>query len=128
MIIDSSAIVAIVLKEDGYENLIQKILSTSILRVGAVTLLEASIVLTHRLQNDARTIIRDLIDEFEIEVIPFGQEHFSCAMQAFLNYGKGRNKAGLNFGDCISYSFAITNKEPLLFIGNDFSKTDVIKA
>lgn len=128
MIIHSSAIVAIVLKENNYENLVQKILSTNILRIGAVTLLEATIVLTHRLQSDTRTIIRDLIDEFEIEVIPFGQEHYSCAMQAFLNYGKGRNKAALNFGDCLSYSFAMTNREPLLFIGNDFSKTDVIKA
>lgn len=128
MIIDSSALVAVLLKEQEHKLLLDKMFSAAVLRIGAVTLVETTIVMSYRLNSDARTNVRDFIDECEIQVIPFGIEHYSCAVEAFLRFGKGKHKAALNFGDCISYALSMVNREPLLFIGNDFSKTDVINA
>ena len=128
MIIDSSALIAIMFREPEHKLLLDKMFSASNLRIGAATLVEATIVMSYRLNSDARNMIRDFIDECEIQVISFGMEHYSCASEAYLRFGKGKHKAALNFGDCLSYALAVVNNEPLLFIGNDFSKTDVITA
>jgi len=62
------------------------------------------------------------------EIVPFGEEHYEAAVSAFLRYGKGRHPAGLNFGDCMSYALARVSGLPLLYIGDDFSKTDIQSA
>ena len=63
-----------------------------------------------------------------MEVVSFGPEHLDLAIDAFRRFGKGRHPAGLNFGDCLSYALAKATGEPLLFKGDDFSKTDIKRA
>jgi ribonuclease VapC len=63
--------------------------------------------------------------EGSIAMVPFGEEHYSAAVEAWLRYGKGRHKAALNFGDCMSYATAKLSNQPLLCSGKDFSQTDL---
>ncbi len=125
MIVDSSALVAIVLKEPGWEDLLARIAEASAVAIGAPTLAETGAVLTARLGTQAPRLLRALIDEGDIDVVPFVEEHARAAMDAFSRYGKGRHPAGLNFGDCLTYAVAKLSGEPLLYVGNDFSKTDL---
>ena len=82
-------------------------------------------VLSGRLQRDARPTLYGLLRNMGAEIVPFTEEHYEAALSAFLRYGKGRHPAGLNFGDCMSYAFARVSGLPLLYTGGDFSKTDV---
>ena len=125
MIVDSSAIVAVVLREPGFETVMRKLSAADSLAVGAPTLAEAGIVLSARLGTDARALLHGLLLEWEAETIPFGAEHWREAVSAFARFGKGRHKAQLNFGDCMSYAVARLADQPLLCTGTDFSKTDV---
>ena len=125
MILDSSAIVAILLREPEHEVLQSKLAAASSLGVGTPTLLEASIVLLARLERNAQGILARFIQETDTVAIPFSQAHYSTAHQAWLNYGKGRHPAALNFGDCAAYATAQLAGEPLLCTGNDFSQTDL---
>ena len=125
MIVDSSALVAIVLKEPGWENLLRRIAEAGSVAIGAPTLAETGAVLMARLGAQAPRLLRTLIDESDIDVVPFVEEHARAAMDAFARYGKGRHPAGLNFGDCLTYAVAKLSGEPLLYVGNDFSKTDL---
>jgi ribonuclease VapC len=95
------------------------------LRVGAPVLTEAAIVLSGRLKFDARPLLERLIRDFDIDVLPFGMDHYAAASEAFLKYGKGRHPAALNLGDCLSYAIAKLSGGRFLYIGNDFSKTDL---
>ncbi len=67
----------------------------------------------------------NLIDKLGIEVVPVDREQALLAREAFRRFGKGRHKAGLNFGDCFAYALAKQTNEPLLYKGNDFSQTDI---
>ena len=125
MIVDSSALVAIVLKEPGWEDLLGRIGEADTVAIGAPTLAETGAVLTARLGAQASRLLRTLIDESDIDVVPFVEEHARAAMDAFARFGKGRHPAGLNFGDCLTYAVAKLSGEPLLYVGNDFSKTDL---
>lgn len=128
MILDSSAIVAIFFKEPGHEILMQKIADATEVGVGAPTLVECGIVLSARLNQDARGLLGRFLRDANIETIPFSEEHFGTAVGAWLKYGKGRHPAGLNFGDCLSYAVAKLANMPLLFVGDDFPQTDLIAA
>ena len=125
MCLDSSAVVAIVLKEPGSSDLIHKILSASALGMGTPTLVEIGIVLTARLRTDSSPILARIIQEFQITAVPFGEPHWREAVTAYERFGKGRHPAALNFGDCLSYATSRVTGKPLLFTGNDFPKTDV---
>ena len=125
MVLDSSAIVAVHLKEPGYEELIEVIDHAEIVVVGAPTLLEAAMVLTARLGQDARPFLAAFLRDVEAEIVPFTQEHFEAAITAFLRFGRGRHPAALNFGDCMSYAVAAVTGYPLLFTGGDFARTDI---
>ena len=128
MILDSSAIVAIALRQPGFELLLSKIGSATDVAVGAPTLSEAAIVLSARLQRDARGLLARFVQEGSIAIVPFGEAHFAVAVDAWLRYGKGRHAAALNFGDCLSYAAATVAGQPLLCVGKDFSKTDLALA
>ncbi len=128
MILDSSAIVAIVLRQPGCESLLQMIIDTPAVAVGAPTLAESAIVLSARLGYDARGVLARFVQEGAIVVIPFSEAHFGLAVEAWLRFGKGRHSAALNFGDCLSYATAIIAGQPLLCIGDDFRRTDVALA
>lgn len=127
MLLDSSAILAIVLQEPGWEALRDRIdHATGTVAVSAITLLETHIVLTNRLHGrDALPLIEALLAEIGVEVVPFTAGHWRLAAEAFLRYGKGRHPASLNFGDCAVYGTARGTDLPVLYKGDDFSKTDL---
>ncbi len=125
MVLDSSAIVAIHLKEPGHERLIEAIEKAEIAVVGVPTLLEAAMVLSTRLGQDARPLLFAFVRRLETEVVAFNEEHLDAATTAFLRFGRGRHAAGLNFGDCMSYAVAAVAGMPLLFTGEDFARTDI---
>ena len=127
MIVDSSAVVAIVLREPGHEMLLDK-LAGSGAGIGTPTLAELGLVLSARLGRDSRPVIDGLLDRLGLDVVPFGDAHWRVAVGAFVRYGRGRHRAGLNFGDCLTYAVASLADEPLLFVGDEFAHTDLTAA
>jgi ribonuclease VapC len=125
LILDSSAIVAIVLKEPDHEWLQERLADNPEPGVGAPTMVEAGIVLTARLGASGQTLLGRLAQGYEFVILPCEAEHWTIAVQAFLRFGKGRHPAGLNFGDCFTYATARVAGEPLLCLGEDFAKTDL---
>jgi ribonuclease VapC len=125
VILDSSVIVAIVRREPGFEDLVERLRQASSLGIGTPTLAEAGVVLEARLKVDARGVLERFLRDFEVTAIPFGDLHWREALAAFRRFGKGRHPAGLNFGDCLSYATAKLAAMPLLYVGDDFSKTDL---
>ena len=125
MIIDTSAILAILFREPDAERFARAITAASSRRISAATLLEATIVLENR---SAPTVAHEL-DAFlrraQIELEPVTPEQAQTARQAWRRFGKGNHPAGLNFGDCFAYALAKATREPLLFKGRDFELTDI---
>lgn len=128
MIVDTSALIAITFAEPGHPDLITKLADTPAAGIGTPTLAETGLVLASRLGRDPRDLVIRLLDEFGIEQIPFGDQHWREAVDAFLRFGRGRHKARLNFGDCLTYAVARLANEPLLFVGEDFTQTDLTPA
>jgi len=128
VIVDSSAIIALVLREPGWEDLVDKIAAAPSCAIGAPTLAETAIVLTAKIGPTVRVTLGRLLHEAGIVVIPFAEEHWSAAVEAYARFGKGRHPAKLNFGDCLTYAIARLSGQSLLFVGNDFTKTDVTAA
>lgn len=128
MIVDTSALVALVLREPGYEGILSKLADATRPGIGTPTLAELGIVLTARLGTDPQSIIVRLLDELEIEEVQFGAAHWREALAAFGRFGRGRHPARLNFGDCLTYAVARLADEPLLFTGDDFGMTDLVPA
>ncbi|HSL60079.1 MAG TPA: type II toxin-antitoxin system VapC family toxin [Acidimicrobiales bacterium] len=126
MIVDTSAIVAIVVKEPGYERLLETLTEPDTRAgIGTPTLAELGLVLSSRLGTDARAVVAGLVDHLHLSEVPFGEPHWRAAIEAFWRYGRGRHPAALNFGDCLTYAVASLAGEPLLFVGDDFSHTDL---
>jgi ribonuclease VapC len=125
MVLDASALVAILLQEPRHERLLEKAEKAGIVAIGVPTVLEAATVLSARTSSDARARVLGLLRRMEAEIVPFTEEHFNAAMDAFLRFGKGRHPARLNFGDCMAYAVAAVSGLPLLYTGSDFSQTDI---
>ena len=125
MILDSSAVVAVLFQEPGYEQLLETILSAENVGIGAPTLAETAIVVSARLGGDCRALLSRFLVEGSIETISFGEAHFGVAVGAWLKFGRGRHAASLNFGDCLSYATARVTNDPLLCVGDDFTQTDI---
>ncbi|MDQ3787955.1 MAG: type II toxin-antitoxin system VapC family toxin [Actinomycetota bacterium] len=125
MIIDSSAIVTVLLREKGSERVLDALEAADACRVGAPTLVETAMVLTGRLGDNGRTMLLSLLQEVNVDVLSFGDAHWRIAQSAFVRYGKGRHPAALNFGDCLTYATAYVAGEPLLCVGDDFAQTDL---
>ena len=125
MILDSSAAVAILCRETGHQALLEKVIAADTLGMGTPTVFESAMVLTIKLRLDGLAMVNEFLRESGAQAISFTDQHASIAFGAFLRYGKGRHKAALNFGDCCSYSVAKVSGQPLLYVGNDFAKTDV---
>ncbi|MDX2193242.1 MAG: type II toxin-antitoxin system VapC family toxin [Gemmatimonadales bacterium] len=128
MLLDSSAMIAIVLGEPDAERLERQLATAPSLAIGAATLLEATIVLSARLGEDARGRVSRFILEAGVEVLPVTSAHVDIGMDAWLRFGKGRHPAALNFGDCLAYASAVLADEPLICIGEDFARTDCPRA
>ena len=125
MILDSSALVSIALKEEGYQVLLQKAqLSNSVL-IAAPIAFEAALVLSSRMRDDARPLISSLLRKLDTEIVEFNQEHYDASVTAFLRFGKGRHPAALNFGDCMCYALAAISGLPILCTGSDFPLTGI---
>lgn len=125
MIVDSSALLAIVFRERGYERLLERLTRTDAAAIGTPTLAETAIVLHARLGENSYGLLERLLDELGIQEVSFGEIHWREAVEAYRRFGKGRHPAGLNFGDCLTYAVARLTEEPLLFVGEGFSRTDL---
>jgi ribonuclease VapC len=125
VIVDTSALVAVTFREPDHQELIAKLAHAPSAGIGTPTLAETGLVLTSRLGQDSRDLVIRLLGEFGIEEIPFGDQHWREAVDAHLRFGRGRHKARLNFGDCLTYAVARLANEPLLFVGDDFPETDL---
>lgn len=128
MILDTSALLAVLLNEPERATFVACIESEPVRRVSAASVLEASMVLEARFGPAAEGDLDLFLHRASIEIVPFDQDQLAIARSAFRRYGKGRNPAGLNFGDCISYGLARAMDEPLLFKGADFPATDIRSA
>jgi ribonuclease VapC len=128
MILDTSAILAVVFKEPGFEVVLDKIAAADVVAIGAPTAAEAGIVLDARLGAVGRGALIRLLHEWAVSVVPFGEDHWKHAADAYSRFGRGHHKAALNFGDCLSYAVAKVADQPLLCVGSDFSKTDLVLA
>ncbi len=128
MVLDSSAIVALVMNESESSRLQAALQAAPVVRVGSPTVLESAMVLTRFLGSEGRKHLRELLLASETAVISFTADHEVVAYDAFLRFGKGRHPAALNYGDCMSYAVAIVGGEALLFTGTNFLHTDVAVA
>ena len=125
MVIDTSAIVAIVINEPDAPRIEVQIADDPIRLISAATVLEATMVIETRL-GDAGGREFDLwLLKIGAEIVPADADQVDAARRAWRRYGKGRHAAALNYGDCFSYALAMTRGEPLLFKGDDFAKTDI---
>jgi ribonuclease VapC len=128
MTLDSSVLIALLFGEPGYLDLVDRILSADHARVGAPTLVEAGMVLSGRRRTPPRGEVEGLIRELAVTVVPFGEAEWPLAVEAFARFGRGRHPAALNFGDCLAYATAASLGDTLLFVGDDFAKTDIAPA
>jgi ribonuclease VapC len=104
---------------------VEKLRGTDVVGVSAATLAETAIVLQARLAVDAQAVVDRFVRDFDLEVVAFGDQHWREAVEAYRRFGRGRHRAALNFGDCLSYATARVSGQPLLFVGGDFAQTDV---
>jgi ribonuclease VapC len=125
VILDSSALVAVAFAEPDADRLLAAIASTPRLGIGAPTMVETAIVLSARLGRDARALVSRLVLEGDIALVPFTDAHYGTALDAWLQFGRGRHAASLNFGDCLAYATAKLAGAPLLCVGDDFERTDI---
>lgn len=128
MVIDTSALVAILQDEPDRRTFNETIEAADARVMSVATWVETSIVMEARTGAEG---VRDLdlfIERAGVELVGVDAEQGKAARRAFARYGKGRHKAGLNFGDCFAYALAMGRGEPLLFKGNDFGHTDVLVA
>jgi len=126
--LDSSALIAILFGEYGHLDLIDRILAADHVRVGTPTLVETSMVFAGRRRAKAVGEVEMLIQELGVTVVPFGEQEWRAAVDASLRFGRGRHKAALNFGDCLAYAAAAAANDSLLFVGDDFTLTDIAPA
>jgi ribonuclease VapC len=125
VIVDTSAVLAILFHEPDAERFARAIATASSRRMSAATLLETTIVLESRSGAAAGYELDSFLQEAEIELEPVTPDQAQAARRAWRRFGKGNHPAGLNFGDCFAYALAEATREPLLFKGGDFDLTDV---
>ena len=127
MVVDTSALIAVLLGEPEAEE-VAALLERSIVVVPAPTLVETGIVAESRLGPDGVLDLQALLEEAEVAVEPFTEGDARAALDAWRRFGKGRHPAGLNLGDCYAYAVAVRRGDSLLFVGDDFARTDACPA
>lgn len=125
MILDASAVLAMLRREPGYEAFASVTGKAEVCRLSAATFVEISIVALSQLGDTGSQLLDEFVREVGIRIEQVTEEQAYVARRAWAEYGKGRHPARLNFGDCFSYALAKSLNEPLLFKGSDFSQTDV---
>jgi ribonuclease VapC len=128
MILDTSALVAVLYREPEADRYIQIIHDAGHCLISAANFLELSMVVETQQGAEGLRECDMFLRRADIVIEPVSVDHAYLARQAFHDFGKGRHPAGLNFGDCFSYALAKATREPLLFKGEDFKKTDIVAA
>ena len=128
MVIDPSAVLAILQREPESECFAALIEADPVRLISAISVLEAGMIAEVRKGEAGALELDNFILRGQIQTVPFDAEQADIARLAFRRFGKGRHPAGLNFGDCAAYALASSRGEPLLFKGEDFSKTDIAQA
>jgi ribonuclease VapC len=126
MVIDSSALIAILTLEPEARRLVRALTNDPVLLISTATLVETSIVASTRFGDEIVETLELFLAALAVEIVPFTVQQAALARRAHQRYGKGRHPAGLNFGDCFAYALANDRNEPLLFKGNDFARTDIV--
>lgn len=125
MVVDTSAVVAILLQEADASVFAEAIEKAEQRLISAVSVLEAGILSKSRKGEAGGQELDNFLASAQLQIIPFDEEQALVARAAFGRFGRGRHRAGLSFGDCAAYALAATRAEPLLFKGDDFSATDI---
>jgi ribonuclease VapC len=125
MLIDTSAVLAIMQREPERRIFLEAIEAADSTRMSVASFVESSIVLESRYGPEGLRDLDRFISRARIELVPVDTEQGQLARSAFSRFGKGRHRAGLNYGDCFSYAAAIDLGEPLMCKGDDFIHTDV---
>jgi ribonuclease VapC len=131
LFVDTSAVVAVVFYEPERDEIKKLLASTSRFFTSPIVRLETSLVVAQRLNitpTQAEMLFDEIVNEASIQLVPISDEIGSLAVSAYEKFGKGRHPAKLNLADCFSYAVAKHLKMPILFVGNDFSKTDLKSA
>ncbi len=125
MIVDTSALIALIQGEPDAPEIAAALAGTASPVIGSATLTETLIVLTARHGPAGAAVFDRLSRELDLVVTDYTADHAYAAQRAYLRFGRGRHPAGLNFGDCMSYATALLAHQPLLAIGDDFARTDL---
>lgn len=126
MILDTSAILAVISDEPDAQRLVELIVANGAPKLSAATAVELNAVLTRRLPPEKVRLVGRLLQVWNVQIVPFDEEQANIASRAYADFGKGSgHPAQLNLGDCFSYALAVAASEPLLFVGSDFVHTDV---
>jgi ribonuclease VapC len=125
MVLDTSAVLAILQNEPERRKFNEAIDAAETRSLSTASFVECSMIVESRYGADGVRDLDLLIAKAQISLAPVDEEQANLARRAFRKFGKGRHPAGLNFGDCFSYALSKALQEPLLFKGNDFSQTDV---
>lgn len=128
MVVDTSALMAVLFGEAEEPQFVSAIEQDPLPKLSAVSQIEATMVYLGRREGARRQTISELIDTLGLKVIGVDDEQTNRAIDAFVQYGKGRHPARLNLGDCFVYALTTSLNEPLLFKGDDFLKTDIVPA
>jgi ribonuclease VapC len=128
MVVDSSALIAVLRKEPGWAALNRALLQASRVRISAATVAESGIVGEMRFGPAFAARLDALLAKYGAEILPVTAERALLVRDAYRRFGKGRHAAGLDFGDCFAYALARELDEPLLFVGDDFGLTDIADA
>jgi len=127
MVVDTSALLAILLVEQEWQQFAQIISEAPTRLISSVSVLEAGMVASGRGGKMGQSKLDQLLAELDATIVPFDADQAAVAVTAFATFGKGRHPARLNLGDCAAYALSKTTGEPLLFKGNDFALTDVAR-
>jgi ribonuclease VapC len=118
-------LVAVLVEEPSQEQLVAKLENAASVAICAPILCEAEMVMIRKVGALGRRLTAEFLDTFGVDLMVFGEPHLRAAIEAYLRYGKGRHPARLNYGDCMSYAAARVAGLPLLFVGDDFVRTDI---
>lgn len=125
MVVDSSALVAILELEEDAELLARALAGARVRWISTATVVEAGIVMLRRRGAEGSRDLDSLLARLSVEAVPVSEEHARLAREGFARFGKGQHAAGLNYGDCFSYALARAADAPLLCKGDEFTRTDV---
>jgi ribonuclease VapC len=125
MIVDTSAVIAIAFSEPASGHLLRVLHAAHTRRMSVASALEACLVMVARIGEGGRSDLEALLRQLDIDIVPVDLEQGRIAQEAAVRFGRGRHAAALNFGDCFGYALAVATDDDLLFVGDDFSRTDV---